>query len=134
MHHYDDHKQPKSRNGQSHGLVDHKHGCPHCDKIQAPCLPHKGPFQSFQMSGRRVVGIVNAAVIPKYKKAGTLAHENHTVDVKLGREEQSVGVLQFDHDTRLFDEVAMAEEVRPYHGQPERSEQVHKKSNRVCCV
>ena len=32
--------------------------------------------------------------------------------------------VQFDHDARLFDEVAMAEEVCSYHGQPKRREQV----------
>jgi hypothetical protein len=32
--------------------------------------------------------------------------------------------VQFDHDARFFDEVAMAEEVRCYAGQTERREQV----------
>ena len=30
--------------------------------------------------------------------------------------------VQFDHDARLFDEVAMAQEVRRYAGQPKRRE------------
>jgi hypothetical protein len=44
-----------------------------------------------------------------------------------------VSAVQFDHDARLFDEVAMAQEVRPYAGQPKRYQQVDEKQNRVCC-
>ena len=39
--------------------------------------------------------------------------------------------VQFDHDARLFDEVAMTEEVRPYHGQPKRRKQVDYFKNRA---
>jgi hypothetical protein len=47
--------------------------------------------------------------------------------------EQFVSDVQFNHDTRLFDEVAMAQKVRPYDGQPIRCEQVHEKKNLGCC-
>ena len=32
--------------------------------------------------------------------------------------------VQFYHDARLFDEVAVAQEIRPYDGQAERCKQV----------
>ena len=42
--------------------------------------------------------------------------------------------VQFYHDARLFDEVAMAQKVRRYDGQAERCKEVHENKNCVCCL
>jgi hypothetical protein len=44
-----------------------------------------------------------------------------------------VSDVQFDHDAGLFDEVPMAQEVRPYDGHPTRREQVEAIKSSFCC-
>ena len=64
-HHHDDHEHSQPPNGKAHGEGDDKCGNPHRDKVQAPRLPHKGPFQLFQIFDRGIVGIINAVVFQK---------------------------------------------------------------------
>ena len=43
------------------------------------------------------------------------------------------GGVQFYNDARLFDEIAMAQEVRPYDGEPICREEGDEIKNLVCC-
>ena len=42
--------------------------------------------------------------------------------------------VQFYHDARLFDEVAMAQKVRPYDGEATRRKEVHDTKNCMWCL